>query len=89
MVYFHGLYISRGEGDGGGGGGREDVALLQPLSTSSQGSVPLTGQCHEMDSFFKGLNIFISTFCVCVNGFQGLSTDVHCTIQLLTFYLPL
>jgi hypothetical protein len=35
------IYLGEGEGggSGGGGGGREDVALLQPLSTSSQGSV--------------------------------------------------
>ncbi len=34
----------------------------------------LKGQCHEMDTvFYKDLNIFISTFCVCADGFQGLS----------------
>jgi hypothetical protein len=49
------LYIRGGRGRGGGGvrGVREDVALLQPLSTSSPGFVPLTGQCHEMDIFSK------------------------------------
>jgi hypothetical protein len=55
------LYI-RGGGGRGGGGGWEDVALLQPLSTSSQGSVPLMGQCHKMDIFFEGLNILDHCF---------------------------
>jgi hypothetical protein len=32
----------------------------------------LKGQCHEM-GFFEGLKILISTFCVCVDGYQGLS----------------
>jgi hypothetical protein len=32
----------------------------------------LKGQCHEMD-FFEGLNILISAFCACTDGFQGLS----------------
>jgi hypothetical protein len=47
----------------------------------------LKGQCHEMDIFFNGLNILISTFCVFVNGFQGLSKAFNYPIQLLTFYL--
>jgi hypothetical protein len=38
---------------------------------------------------FEGLNIVISTFCVCADGFQGLSKAFHCPIQLLTFYLIL
>jgi hypothetical protein len=33
----------------------------------------LKGQFHEMDIFFEGLNILISTSCVCADGFQGLS----------------
>jgi hypothetical protein len=33
----------------------------------------LKGQRHEMDIFFNVLNILISTFCVFVDGFQGLS----------------
>ncbi len=41
-----------------------------------------------MDIFLEGLNIFISTFCVCADGFQGLSKAFH-YIQLLTFYLLL
>jgi hypothetical protein len=49
----------------------------------------LKGQCHEMDIFFEGLNILISTFCVCADGFQGLSKAFHYPIQLLTFYLLL
>ncbi len=39
--------------------------------------------------FFEGLNILISTFCVCADRFQGLSKAFHCPIQLLTFYLLL
>jgi hypothetical protein len=37
----------------------------------------LKGQCHEMDILFKGLNILISIFCVCADGFQGLSKAFH------------
>ncbi len=39
--------------------------------------------------FFEGLNILISTFCVCADCFQGLSKAFHYAIQLLTFYLLL
>jgi hypothetical protein len=50
----------------------------------------LQGQCHEMDIFFEGLNILISTFCVYADGFQDLSKAFHYPIQLLlTFYLLL
>ncbi len=45
----------------------------------------LKGQCHKMDIFLKGLNILISTFCVCADSFQAF----HYPIQLLTFYLLL
>ncbi len=45
----------------------------------------LKGQCHEMYIFVEGLNILISTFCVCADGFQGLSKALHYSIQLLTF----
>ncbi len=51
---------------------------------------PLKGQCHEIDMIFKGLNILISTFCVCAAGFQGLSkffllpyTIVHFLVAFL------
>jgi hypothetical protein len=33
-----------------------------------------------MDICFEGLNISISTFCVCADGFQGLSKVFHYTI---------
>jgi hypothetical protein len=49
----------------------------------------LKGQCHEMDIYFEALNILISTFCVCADGFQGLSKAFHYPVQLLTFYLLL
>ncbi len=38
--------------------------------------VSLKGQRHEMDIFFKGLNILIITFCVCAESFQGLSYTI-------------
>jgi hypothetical protein len=44
----------------------------------------LYGQRHEM-IFFGGLLIFISTFCLCADGFQCLSKAFHYPIQLLTF----
>jgi hypothetical protein len=39
--------------------------------------------------FFQGLNILIVTFCVCADGFQGISKAFHYPVQLLTFYLLL
>ncbi len=39
--------------------------------------------------FFEGLNILISTFCVCADGFQGLSNAFHYPVQLLTFFASL
>jgi hypothetical protein len=42
-----------------------------------------------MDNFFKGLNISISTFCVCADGFQGLSKAFHYSLQTSTSYLLL
>jgi hypothetical protein len=35
--------------------------------------------------FFEGLNILISTFCVCADSFQGILKASHYPIQLLTF----
>jgi hypothetical protein len=37
--------------------------------------------------FFEGINIFISTFCVCANGFQGLSTAFRYPIQFSLLYV--
>ncbi len=42
-----------------------------------KGTVPRDGY------FYEGLNISISTFCVCDDGFQGLSKAFHYPIQLL------
>ncbi len=39
--------------------------------------------------FFEGPNIWISTFFVCADSFQGLSKAFHYLVQLLTFYLLL
>ncbi len=52
-------------------------------------SVFLKGQYHEMYIFVEGLNILIGTFCVCADGFQGLSKAFHYPVQLLAFYLIL
>jgi hypothetical protein len=47
-----------------------DVVCLQRAEYSYAADlVFLKGQCHEMDLFFQGLNILISTFCVCADGF--------------------
>jgi hypothetical protein len=35
---------------------------------------------------FEGLNILMSTFCVCADGIQGLLKAFHYPVQLLTFY---
>jgi hypothetical protein len=43
----------------------------------------------EIDIFFEGLNILISTLCVCSDGFQGLSKAFHYPIQFLSFYFLL
>jgi hypothetical protein len=45
----------------------------------------LKGTVSRDGHFFEVLNILISTFCVCADGFQGLSKTFHCTVQLLTF----
>ncbi len=44
---------------------------------------------HEMDIFFEGLNILISTFGVCADGFQDLSTDFNYPVPCINFYLLL
>ncbi len=41
------------------------------------GGFLLKGQCHEMDIVFEGINILISTFCLCADGFQDLSKACH------------
>jgi hypothetical protein len=43
------------------------------------------GQCHEMDIFFFSLNILINTFCVCADGFQGLSKKLFTTYKIINF----
>ncbi len=45
------------------------------------------GKCHEMDIFFEGLNILISTYCVCADFFQGFSKAfrfLSASLKLLT-----
>jgi hypothetical protein len=43
----------------------------------------LKRQCNEMDIFGEGLKILISAFCVCADGFQGLSKAFHYPIQFI------
>jgi hypothetical protein len=46
----------------------------------------LKGQCHKMNIFIESFDILISAFCVCADGFQGLSKAFHFPTQQLTFY---
>ncbi len=57
------------------------TAVVQTLQcTVFMGTVSRDGY------FFEGINILISTFCVCADGFQGISKAFHYPIPLLTFY---
>jgi hypothetical protein len=48
------------------------------------------GQCHEMDIFFEGLNILISTFCVFAGRFPGLSKSFSLPHTIINFlFAPL
>ncbi len=38
----------------------------------------LKGTVSRDGYFFNGLNILIGTFCVCADGFQGLSKAFNC-----------
>ncbi len=54
------------------------------------GQAFLQWKCHELDIFVEGLNILICTFCVCPEGFKGLSKAFqYPSVQLLNFYLLL
>jgi hypothetical protein len=44
----------------------------------------LKGLCHEID-IFKGLNIIVCTFCVCVDGFKGLQKSFAMHWTIITF----
>jgi hypothetical protein len=55
--------------------------MHQCIKTALRGTVSRDGY------FFKGLNILVSTFCVCADAFQGRSKAFHYPLQLLTFYL--
>ena len=68
--------------------------ILEPLHhtdlTTNQLCCPFIGTVSRDGYFFiEGLNVFTSTFCVCADGFQGLSKAFYYPIQLLTFHLPL
>ncbi len=49
----------------------------------------LKGTVSGDEYFLESLNILIITFCVCADGFKGLSKALHFSLQLLTFYLLL
>jgi hypothetical protein len=49
----------------------------------------LKGTVSRGGYFFEGLNILVSTFFVCTDGFQDLSKAFHYRIQLLNFYVLL
>jgi hypothetical protein len=56
-----------------------DVGVKQQKLLIVKGTVSKHGD------FFEGLNILISSFCSCGDGFQGLSEAFHFPIQVLTF----
>ncbi len=60
-----------------------------PSDEKSHTWAPLKGKVSRDGHFLEGLNILISTFCECADGFQCLSKAFHYSIQLLTFYLLL
>ncbi len=62
---------------------RKNRKFLHKGRSSVKGTVSRDGY------FFEGLNIFISTFCVCAHGFQSLSQAFQFCIHLVTFYLLL
>jgi hypothetical protein len=57
------------------------MAQISGEKDCASASGTFQGQCHELGYFFEGLSILISTFCVCVDGFQGLSKAFHYPIQ--------
>ncbi len=65
------------------------VRFSMAFPTWTHAKMVLKGQCHEMDISFEGLNILISTLCVCADGFQDLPKAFHYSIQWLTFNLLL
>ncbi len=48
--------------------------------------ISLQGTVSPDGYFFEVLNILISTFGVCADGFRALSRVFHYPIQLITFY---
>jgi hypothetical protein len=64
------------------------LIFSKPNIDRFQQAVPasiIKGTVSRDGNFFKGLNILISTFCVCADAFQGLYKAFHYPIQLLTF----
>jgi hypothetical protein len=55
--------------------------------TKNELKLRLKGTVSRVGYLFEGLNILISTVCVCADGFQGLSKAFHYPVQLLTYYL--
>ncbi len=68
-------------------------SIIKKTSNLSSIATPqlinLKGQCHETDILFEGLNILISTFCVCADSFQGILKAFQHSLQSLTIYLLL
>jgi hypothetical protein len=76
----------RGEG---GDAGSQPMSTATVDSWSLNKTRPWLFQVSRDGYFFEDLNILISTFCVCADGFQGLSKGFHYPILSLTFYLLL
>jgi hypothetical protein len=64
------------------------IVCILTMVTENTNCFFVKGTVSRNRYIVKGLNILVSTFCVC-NGFQGLSKAFHCPIQLETFYLLL
>jgi hypothetical protein len=43
----------------------------------------LKGQCHKIDIYRESFIIFISTFCLCADGFQFFLSLPHTSINFL------
>jgi hypothetical protein len=61
------------------------LLLLKRSVVACNRTIVLKGTVSRDGYFFEGLNILISTFCVCAEGFQDLSNAFHYPLQLLTF----
>ncbi len=60
---------------------RKTCSIFGMISSKSWEQLIKGTVCGE-GYFLEGLNILISTFCVCANGVQGLSKALHYPILL-------